>query len=281
MRSTPITVFPSGLLAVAYVIVARHRLESTRVPLPRKISRPGVPHATYALFMFFILCVAPMASQAVANDQTERQNQLNGVGSHPIIRHFNLLGPDWARIPKGYSGLTPMKVVAELNIPEQYVVLGGALRGPLTENESSIPIVVFYPSMKGASRRNSSEARINVIISAGTEEGFRNGARSLIFVDGRTRDPSLDVNGLCGYVDHVHRGWAGVEFYTSCNKSEQTFSIICHPPLNGIRSCMDGNFVGEQFGAQLFYQYSMLKEHRQILDSLKTLILSFAQPAGR
>jgi hypothetical protein len=39
----------------------------------------------------------------------------------PPIFHYNLSGPDWAKIPEGYSGVTPEKIVAELNVPKEYL----------------------------------------------------------------------------------------------------------------------------------------------------------------
>jgi hypothetical protein len=203
----------------------------------------------------------------------------------PEIMHFNLLGPDWARIPEGYSGVTPEKITAGLNIPNEYIMLHNPFRtnGPLTQNESSIPLGVFYPSMKGAfgygaAEAPSSESRIYAVLHASREEESRKGVRSLLSGVGTRRSSQLDVDRLCGYVDNEHPGRAGQEFYSSCNESEQTFFIDCFPPYNNRRSCSETSFLEDQFGAELTYQYPMLKDHQALLGALKKLVMSFVQP---
>jgi hypothetical protein len=114
----------------------------------------------------------------------------------PPIFHYKLSGPDWARIPEGYSGVTPEKIVTELNIPKEYLA---RYNGSPSQPQSNISINVFYPSMKGAVRGGSPEPLIGAIIGAGREDHFRKGVRSFIR-DGVAHDPSLDVNSLCGYV---------------------------------------------------------------------------------
>ena len=195
------------------------------------------------------------------------------------IRHFRLLGPDWARIPKGYFGVTPEKVVAELNIPQEYLTppsFFGPKPPTITE---SIPIEVLFPSMTGAAGIAASDPRRYAVIGgpldAATEAGHRKGVRTIVLSSGRVRNPKLDVDGLCGYVDRVHPGYAGDEFYTSCDEADQTFSIICFPPINAHHVCNESAFLGGQIGVELFYQYPLLSEHGEMLESLKKLIASF------
>jgi hypothetical protein len=198
----------------------------------------------------------------------------------PPIFHYKLSGPDWARIPEGYSGVTPEKIVAELNIPKEYLTRYN--KSP-SQPQSNISINVFYPSMKGAVRGGSPEPLIGAIIGAAREDHFRKGVRSFIR-DGVAHDPSLDVNGLCGYVDLIHPGYAGDELFIACNETDQTFTIICFAPSNGYRLCTEDAFVGGEIGAQIFYHDSLLKEHQAMLGAFKRLVLSFAQstePAGQ
>jgi hypothetical protein len=218
-----------------------------------------------------VLCgFCPM--QPIALDTVAGRAELRVGESQPEIVHFNLSGPDWERIPEGYSGLAPMKLVAELNIPKQYV---DAFQ-PLAQDVTNVALTVLYPSMRGVpSSGESSESQIGIIISAGKEETFRKGTRLIIFSDGLVRNPSLDVSGLCGYVDKVHPGYAGDELYTSCEGSEQSFSIVCYPLFNGRRPCTDTAFLGAPLGAQLFYQRSLLKDRNPMVGSLRNLILSF------
>lgn len=63
-------------------------------------------------------------------------------GAQTDIVRFNLLGPDWAEIPKGYTGLIPDKVVAELHIPEEYVAHSTKLHGDQSSKKAveEIPI---------------------------------------------------------------------------------------------------------------------------------------------
>lgn len=220
---------------------------------------------------------APAVGQAHAGSivAVGVSSPLRVVDSQPAIMHFNLLGPDWARIPEGYSGLTPMKVVAELNIPEEYVTQ----YRPLTENESSIPIVVAYPSMKGATKAPFSEPHIYVGIDAHREDKSRKGVRFL-FEEAMKHNLQLDVDGLCGYVDNEHPGNAGLEFYGSCDEAERTFFITCFQPFNNRRSCSETAFLEGEIGAELTYQYSMLKDHQVMLDALRKLVMSFAQPGA-
>jgi hypothetical protein len=205
------------------------------------------------------------------------------VATHqPEIVHFSLLGADWAKIPEGYSGVAPETVIAELNLPKEYVVRRNWFRnlfglGPLDRRTTNVPIAFFYPSMRGAAYDRSLETRIGAIIDGGREDHFRKGVHSIIFRDGVMRDPSLDVNGLCGYVDRTHVGYAGDELYTACKEADQTFSIICFPLLNGRRACTSDSFLGGGIGGRLFYRYPMLREHLTLLGGFKKLVMSFIQ----
>jgi len=187
------------------------------------------------------------------------------------LMHFSLLGPDWAKIPQGYSGVTPETVIAELNIPAEYVV-----RRKQPAQTTNVSIAFLYPSMKGAAYE-SPQTRIGGIITSGREDFFRKGVHSIIFRDGVTHDPSLDGNELCGYVDHIHVGYAGDELYTSCKEMDQTFSIVCFPPLNRRRICTSENYLEDNLSGQLIYQYSTLREHVALLEAFRTLVISFIQ----
>lgn len=192
--------------------------------------------------------------------------------------HFNLLGPDWARIPEGHAGVTPMKVVAELNIPRDYLTPPNPFRPkPLMQDESSIPVDVLYPSMKGAAEAQSSESKIGLIIHAAREDALPKGIQAFYSDAGRIRDSRLDNNGLCGYTDNKNPGYYGNEFYISCNKSDRTFDIICFPRFNDHRVCNETAFLGNQIGGQLIYQHETLKEHQAILDSIRKLVTSFVE----
>jgi hypothetical protein len=203
-----------------------------------------------------------------------------GPGAQTDVVHFNLLGPDWAKVPKGYSGILPEKVVAGLNIPKEYVthntnLLGGQSSAKAVED---IPIAFSYPSMTGAAEDQTFATRIDAIIRLGREKYFREGTHSIIFGNGNTREPSLDVNGLCGYVDRIHSVYAGYEFYTACRVSDQTFSIFCDAPDNGRRICIADNFLKDHMASQLIYQYATLKDHLAVLRAVKKLVMSFLQP---
>jgi hypothetical protein len=223
---------------------------------------------------FFALAVGQAHADSVVDGGASSPPRV--ADPQPAILHFNLLGPDWARIPEGYSGLTPTKVVAELNIPQEYV----SQYRPLTANESSIPIDISYPAMTGTAEAQSSGAHLYAVIHAGREDHSRKGVKMLLLHDGTKRDVQLDVDGLCGYVDEVHRGNAGLEFYVSCDEAEQTFDITCFQPFNNRRSCSETAFLEGQIGAELTYQYPMLKDHQVMLDALRKLVTSFAQPSA-
>jgi hypothetical protein len=210
------------------------------------------------------------------------------------IVHFNLLGADWAKVPKDYHGVLPEKVVAELDIPKEYVThrtkLFAKLFGdqPSAKTVEDIPIAFSYPGMTGAANEQSIAAagenfaaRIDAIIRPGSQENFRKGTHSIIFGNGKTREPSLDVNGLCGYADRVHPVYAGYEFYTACRESDQTFEIFCDPQYDsGRRVCISDNFLKENLAGQLFYQYARLKDHIAVLRAFTKLVMSFVQPNG-
>jgi hypothetical protein len=131
--------------------------------------------------------------------------------------------------------------------------------------------------MRGAAYE-SPQTRIGGIITGGREDFLRKGVHSIIFRDGVTHDPSLDVNGLCGYVDHIHVGYAGDEFYTACKETNQIFEIVCFPPLNRHRICTSENYLEDNLSGQLIYQYSTLREHLALLGAFRTLVVSFVQP---
>jgi hypothetical protein len=189
------------------------------------------------------------------------------LGAQTDIAHFNLLGPDWAKIPKDYHGVLPEKVVAEFDIPKEYVAhrtkLFARLFGdrPSAKTVEDISIAFSYPGMTGAADEQSFAtgqnfaARIDAIIRPGSEENFRKGTHTIIFGNGKTREPGLDVNGLCGYVDRVHPVYAGYEFYTACKESDQTFDIFCDPRYDaGRRICISDNFLKDNVAGQMFYQ---------------------------
>lgn len=209
------------------------------------------------------------------------------LGGQTDLVHFNLLGPDWAKVPKDYHGVLPEKVVAELNIPGEYVARNTRLFGyrPSEKTVEDIPIAFSYPSMAGAadeqnfSTGENFAARIDAIIRPGSEENFRKGTHSIIFGSGKTREPSLDIGGLCGFVDRVHPVYAGYEFYTACRESDQTFEIFCGPQYDaGRRICIADNFLKANLAGQLFYQYATLKNHLAVLPAFTKLVMSFVQP---
>jgi hypothetical protein len=126
------------------------------------------------------------------------------LGAQTDIVHFNLLGPDWAKVPEDYHGVLPEKVVAELNIPKEYVThrtkLFAKLFGdqPSAKTVEDIPIAFSYPSMTGAADEHSFAtaqnfaARIDTIIRPGSAANFRKGTHAIIFGNGKTREPRLD-----------------------------------------------------------------------------------------
>lgn len=198
------------------------------------------------------------------------------------LMHFNLLGPDRAKVPEGYSGILLEKTVGEFDIPKEYFA-NRKLFGfdPIKKTiEGGIPIAFSYPSMKGATEAPGAATRIEATVTAGgREDDFRKSVHDFIFAPGRTtREPSLDVGGLCGYVDRVHPGYARDEFYIACKEADQTFLIICYPPFNSHHVCADNVFLGQQIVGQLGYQYPILKEHSALLGSVKQLVMSFMEP---
>lgn len=193
------------------------------------------------------------------------------------VVHFNLLGTDWARIPEGHSGIAPMKVVAELNIPKEYLMRNSPpfLLAPRTENESSIPLVFLFPSLKAGEEGMSPGTRVYAIIDGSSrDERSRRGVMLLLSRLGMERAPRLDVDGLCGYVDE-YPGTIGQEFYSSCHSAEQTFFITCFPEFNYRRSCSETAFLAGEIGAELTYQHALLKDHANLLKGLTKLISSF------
>jgi hypothetical protein len=190
------------------------------------------------------------------------------------IVHFNLRGPDWSRIPEGYAGIAPTRIVAQLAIPKKYIAPWTS-RAEVVDNVS---IAIFFPSMQSAVDSHS-ERRIDVTINAGKEDKARKGVRFFVYGHGQTRDPKLDVDGLCGYVDDIHPGYAGDEFYTSCNEAEQLFSILCDPPFNTRRVCNTEGFLAGEIGVALMYQYPLLKEHSAMFAAVKNLVSSFIEPS--
>lgn len=190
----------------------------------------------------------------------------------PSIFHYKLTGPDWERIPKGYFGVLPEKAVAELNVPKQYL---DRINGPTSQPQSAISIAILYPSMNSAVGAESSENAIGIIITASREDDSRKGVKQLIHEDGRTRDAQSDVGPLCALVDHQHPGYAGDEFYSSCNEDDQTFFINCFPPTKGQRLCVEVAHVGNQLGVEMFYKDSMLKDHSAMLEAIKRVVISF------
>jgi hypothetical protein len=165
--------------------------------------------------------------------------------------------------------------VAQLAIPKEYITPWTS-RAEVTDNVS---IAILYPSMQSAVDTYS-ERRIDVLIDAGKEEKARRGVRSFVFGDGQTHDPKLDVNGLCGYVDNIHPGNAGLEFYTSCNEADQVFSIFCDPPFTARRDCRTDGFLTGEIGVALTYRYPLLKEHAAMFDAVKKLVGSFIEPSS-
>jgi hypothetical protein len=241
-----------------------------------------------------VLAIASFAALlAVYDERGGLPAATAALGAQADIVHFNLLGPDWTKVPKDYHGVLPEKVVAELNIPREYVTHRTKLfaklfgdRPPATTVED-IPIAFSYPGMAGAADEQSFAAgqnfaaRIDAIIRPGSEENFRKGTHTIIFGNGKTREPSLDVNGLCGYVDRVHPVYAGYEFYTACKESDQTFDIFCDPRSDtGRRICIADNFLKANMAGQTFYQYATLKDHLAVLSAFTKLVMSFLQPNG-
>jgi hypothetical protein len=230
-------------------------------------------------FSFEANSVAPPAtSQAAPPRAGAKPETANGsvAGSDDSTAlHFKLLGPEWEDWPAGYSGQIPETVIAELSIPREYVAAD-----PATDRTSSILIQLSYPSMKGAVGQQSSEARINAIISAtaGKSRPIGPPLFSFRFMRGKTREPRLDVNGLCGYVDTQHPGSVGVEFYVACDESRRSFQIFCSPEFNHHRPCSDSAFLGGHIRAQISYQIGMLKERDAIMEAVRKLVLSFEQP---
>jgi hypothetical protein len=121
----------------------------------------------------------------------------------------------------------------------------------------------------------SSQARIGIIITANREDDARKGVQFLTHEEGRIRDTQSDVGSLCAFVDHQHPGYAGNEFYSSCNEAEQTFFVECFPPFEGRRSCFETAHLGDQLGVELVYWDSLLINHSAMLKAIKTLVMSF------
>jgi hypothetical protein len=188
--------------------------------------------------------------------------------------HFKLLGPDWARIPEGYSGLTPTKIIAQLKIPKEY--LNRQTTSGLTL--SSISLAIAYPSMEGAAGAPSSDATVFAAIGAGEAALHRKGGKFFLSTGAWKREPTLDAGGLCGYVDREDPGYKGDEFYTACDEAERTFSIICFPEFNGRRVCSESAFLGGHIGAVLTYRHVILDNHRAMLDAMRKLVMSFVEP---
>jgi hypothetical protein len=245
--------------------------------------RYSKPHGTrlFALASFVVSLAV-----CLADPSSESRVTTSALAAQTNIVHFNLLGPDWAKVPKDYHGVLPEKVVAELDIPKEYVAQSNKLLGdrPSEKTVEDIPIAFSYPSMAGAIDEQNFPAgenfatRIDAIIRPGSEENFRKGTHSIIFGNGNTREPSLDVNGLCGYVDRLHPVYAGYEFYTACRESEQSFSIFCAPEYNGRHVCIADNFLKANLAGQLIYQYPTLKDHLALLGATTKLVMSFLQP---
>jgi hypothetical protein len=221
-------------------------------PCRRRVTRPDLLLLLVAICQLtFALCADRLHANAspkfvaAPEDRTAKEGQLV---------HFNLLGVDWSKVVRGH--VAPEKVVAEFNIPAEYLT-NQKLFGfdPIKQTISSIPIAFSYPSMKGTVKARGAVTRIGALISQGSEDAYRKTVHSFISAEGRIREPSLDVNGLCGYVDHVHPGYAGVGFYVACRETDQSFSIDCFPPLNGRHPCTVTGFVNDQLAAQLFFQH--------------------------
>lgn len=251
--------------------------------------RPYGRRATQAVTLLFVAAIGPLIIVLVLDraraDSPPKAAPAPEVRASPPesqLMHFNLLGPDWAKVPEGYSGILPEKVVAEFDIPKEYFA-NLKLFGfdPIEKTiEGGISITFSYPSMKGATEAPGAATRIEATITAGrSEESFRKSVHDFIFAPGRTtREPNLDVGGLCGYVDRVHPGYAGDEFYIACKETDQTFLIVCYPPFNNRHVCADNVFLGQQIVGQLGYQYHILKEHLALIGSVKQLVMSFMGP---
>lgn len=123
-----------------------------------------------------------------------------------------------------------------------------------------------------------SERRIGVIISA--TEGKRL-ASSEKMLHEASREPNLDQAGLCGYIDPdpLHIGWRGHQFYVRCEPPTQPdFFIDCHPPYNGRQFCIEYVFIGRNINSMLFFDRGVLKDHKDIVDRISKLVLSFVRP---
>ena len=214
-----------------------------------------------------------------------------GVGFYlkPRTVHFEFMGVDWDRVPKGYRGVLPEKVYMELEIPREYVNttvvpflfwssiadnLG--LYGPSKKRRSSIYINAFYPSMTvqpGA----ASDERIGVILSAIDPE-HHVPADARMLPSGATREPALDQDGLCGYADHVNIGWKGNEFYVPCEPPHSGFYIDCSQPWGKAHPCTEYVFLGRRINASVSYQHRILEHHEAVVDAVRRLVFSFVRP---
>ena len=206
----------------------------------------------------------------------------------PTTVRFALTGVDWDRVPNGYRGVLPEKVYMDLQIPREYVdttvvpflfwssiAHNIGLYGPSRKHTSSIYINAYYPSMKAAPNRPSDE-RIGVILNATERERTASSTRMLH--DGVVREPNLDHDGLCGYVDNVHAVWKDYEYYVPCQPSDRDFFIDCWLPPGARQVCTQYLFLGQRINAQVSYQHRMLKEHRGIVDAVTKLVTSFVRP---
>lgn len=206
----------------------------------------------------------------------------------PTTVRFEFMGVDWDKVPNGYHGVLPEKLYMILEIPRKYldksvvpflfwssISSNIGLSGPSIKRRSSILIHVYYPSMR-ADPIDSSEERVGVIL--GATEGRRVASKEQILHvhDGVIRDPHSDQAGLCGYVDPVHVGWEGHEFYLPC-ESRQNFFIDCDQPYGDRRSCIEYVFFGRGIDAMLFFQYRILQDHEAIVEAVKELVFSFVR----
>lgn len=207
----------------------------------------------------------------------------------PKTVHFAFTGVDWDRVPKGYHGALPEKIYMELEIPREYVnttivpflfwsgiTENLSLYWPSSKRRSSVYINAYYPSMKAALGAVSDE-RIGVILSATEpEHHIPTGARMLH--SGVTREPALDHESLCGYVDTVNIGWKGNEFYVPCKPPSSGFFIDCSPPWGKSHPCTEYVFLGQRISVSLSYQHRILEHHEAIVDAVRKLVFSFVRP---
>ena len=129
--------------------------------------------------------------------------------------------------------------------------------------------------MKAVPDRASDE-RIGVILTA--NEGALVAAKAHMLPGAVSREPSLDHDGLCGYVDKVHVVWKDYQYYVPCQPSDPDFFIDCFGPCGTRHRCTQYVFLGQRINASLSYQHQLLKRHENIVEAVQKLVFSFVRP---